>query len=83
MRLLLIKYEDIVLTIISIPLPQSPLSHLNHFFEVSFVRDESFVSNDVVTVIPSQDRVTPQILNHRKPFLDLKLMLTDSRRVEP
>ncbi len=42
----------------------APLSipQLNHLFEDSFVWDESSASNAVVTVIPSQHRVTQQIL---------------------
>jgi hypothetical protein len=46
------------------------------------VRDESSASNADIDVIPSQDRVTQQILNHWQPFLDLKLMLAGSRRAE-
>jgi hypothetical protein len=46
------------------------------------VRDESSASNADVTSIPSQDRVTQQILSHWDPFQDLKLMFPDSRRVE-
>jgi hypothetical protein len=37
---------------------------LNRLFESSFVRDESSDSNADVTVIPSQLRVTQQILSH-------------------
>jgi hypothetical protein len=36
----------------------------------------------VVTVIPSQHRVTQQVLNHWQTFLDLKLMFPGSRRAE-
>ncbi len=43
------------------------LSQFNRLFENSFVRDENSAPNDNVTVIPSQDKVTQQIL-------DLKLM---------
>ena len=46
------------------------------------MRDESSASNADVTVIPSQLRVTQQILSHWQPFLDLKLMFTGSRRTE-
>jgi hypothetical protein len=62
----------------------APLSlpQLNRLFEVSFVRDESSVSNDDVAVIPSQHRVTQQILSHWQPFWDLKLMFAGSRRAE-
>jgi hypothetical protein len=39
------------------------LPQFNSLFEASFVRDESSVSNaDDVDVIPSQDRVTQQLL---------------------
>ncbi len=63
---------------------ETPLSlpHLNHLFEDSFVRDETSVSNAVVHVIPSQYKVTQQILSHWKSFLDLKLMLTGSCHTE-
>ncbi len=50
--------------------------------EGSFEWDENSVSNTDVTVIPSQDKVTQQILIHCQSFLDLKLMFTDSCRVE-
>ena len=46
------------------------------------MRDESSASNADVTVIPSQHRVTQQILSHWKPFRDLKLMFAGSRRAE-
>ncbi len=36
----------------------------NRLVEASFVRDESSASNDDVTVIPSQFKVTKQILLH-------------------
>ena len=44
----------------------APLSlpQLNRLIEASFVRDESSASNTDVTVIPSQHRVTQQILSH-------------------
>jgi hypothetical protein len=63
----------------SLSLPQ-----LNRLIEASFVRDESSVSNADVTVIPSQHRVTKQILSHWhwQPFQDLKLMFPGSRRAE-
>ena len=54
------------------------LPQLNHLFETSFVRDERSVSNTIVTVIPSQHRVTQQILIHWQPFRDLKLMFAVS-----
>jgi len=53
----------------SLSLPQ-----VNRLIETSFVRDESSASNVDVTVIPSQIRVTQQILSHWQPFQDLKLM---------
>ncbi len=62
---------------VSLSLPQ-----LNRLIEASFVRDEISVSNADVTVIPSQYRVTQQILSHWQPFQDLKLMLSGSRRSE-
>ncbi len=46
-------------------------SQFNRLFEDSFVRDESSATN--VTVIPSQDKVTQQIL-------DLKLMFAGPYR---
>ncbi len=47
---------------------------LSQGLEASFVRDESSASNADVTVIPSQFKVTKQILLHWQPFRDLKLM---------
>jgi hypothetical protein len=56
---------------------------INLLFETSFVRDESSASNDDdVDVIPSQCRVTQQLLSHWQPFRDLKLMFPDSCRTE-
>jgi hypothetical protein len=46
------------------------------------VRDESSASNADATVIPSQHRVTQQILSHWKPFQNLKLIFTGWRREE-
>jgi hypothetical protein len=62
----------------------APLSlpQLNRLFEASFVRDESSASSADVAAIPSQHKVTQQILSHRQPFLDLKLMFAGSRRAE-
>ena len=40
------------------------LPQLNRLFEVSFVRDESSVSNAGVAAIPSQFKVSQQILLH-------------------
>ena len=47
----------------------APLSipQLNRLVEASVVRDESSVSNDDVPVIPSQLKVTHQILSHWEP----------------
>ena len=50
------------------------IPQLNRLIEASFVRDESSASNADVTAIPSQHRVTQQILSHWQPFQDLKLM---------
>jgi hypothetical protein len=61
----------------SLSLPQ-----INHLIETSFVWDESSASNSDVTVLPSQHRVTQQILSHWKPFQVLKLMFPVSCRVE-
>ena len=44
--------------------------------------DESSVSNADVTVIPSQFKITKQILLHWQHFRDLKLMFAGSRRAE-
>jgi hypothetical protein len=46
------------------------------------VRDERSVSNVDVTVIPSQFKVTKQILLHWQPFRDLKLKYVGSRQAE-
>ena len=58
------------------------LPQLNRLFQTSFSRDESSVSNAGVAVIPSQFRVTHQILLHWQPFRDLKLKFVGSRRAE-
>ncbi len=44
----------------------APLSlpQLDRFFEASFARDESSVSDTGVTVIPSQLKITKQILRY-------------------
>jgi hypothetical protein len=62
----------------------APLSlpQFNLLFEASFVRDESSASDTDVAAIPSQHKVTQQILSHWQPFLVLELMLEDSRRAE-
>ncbi len=59
----------------------APLSlpQLNLLFETSFVWDESSASNADVAAIPSQHKLTQQILSHWQPFLDLKLMFVGSR----
>jgi hypothetical protein len=58
-------------------------SHINNrLVEASFVRDESSASNADVTVIPSQLKVTKQILLHWKPFRDLNLKYVGSRQTE-
>jgi hypothetical protein len=56
------------------------LPQLSRLFEASFVRDENSASNADVAVIPSQHRVTQQILSHWQAFRDLKLMFAGSRR---
>ena len=61
----------------SLSLPQ-----LNRLVEASFVRDESSASDADATAVPSQRRVTQQILSHWQPFRDLKLMFAGSRRAE-
>jgi hypothetical protein len=58
------------------------LPQLNRLVEASFVRDESSASNADATAIPSQLKVTKQILIHWQPFRDLKHMFADSRRTE-
>ena len=63
------------------PAPLS-LPQLNRLVETSFVRDESSDSNVDVDVIPSQCRVTQQILSHWQPFRDLKFRFAVSRRAE-
>ncbi len=54
----------------------APLSlpQLNRLFEASFARDESSAST-AGAAIPSQFKVTQQILLHWQPFRDLKLNL--------
>jgi hypothetical protein len=46
------------------------------------VRDESSASNAAVPTIPSQHRITLQMLSHLQPFRDLKLLFAVSRRAE-
>jgi hypothetical protein len=62
------------------PVPLS-LPQLNRLIEASFVWDESYVSNDDVTSMSSQFKVTKQILLHWQPFRDLKLTTTTGHRV--
>jgi len=57
------------------------LPYLNRLFESSFVRDESSTSNPV-PVIPSQFKVTQEILIHWEPFRDLKLKFVGPHRAE-
>jgi len=67
------------------PVPLS-LPQLNRLVEASVVRDESSDSNADVPVIPTQLKVTHQILSlgtfHWEPFRDLKFMFAGSRRAE-
>ncbi len=56
------------------------LPQLNRLDEDSFVRDESSPSTAGVTVIPTQFKITQQILKHWQPFRDLKLQFVGSRR---
>jgi hypothetical protein len=58
------------------------IPQLNRLIEASYVQDESSASNASVTTIPSQQRITQQILSHWQPFRDLKLMFSGSRRAE-
>jgi hypothetical protein len=62
--------------------PPLSLPEVIRLFETSFVRDENSDPNVNVTVISSQHKVTQQLLSHWQPFLNLKLMLVDSRRAE-
>jgi hypothetical protein len=58
------------------------LPQLNRLFQTSFARDESSASNAGVAAIPSQFKVTQQILFHWHLFRDLKLKFVGSRRAE-
>jgi hypothetical protein len=62
----------------------APLSlpQLDRLFEASFARDESSASDTGVTAIPSQLKITKQILRYWQPFQDLKLQSVGSRRQE-
>ena len=53
-----------------------------HLFETSFARDESSASNAGVAAIPSQFKVTQQVLQKWQPFRDLKQKVLGSRRQE-
>ena len=55
---------------------------LDRLVEASFVWDESSTSNADVTAIPSQFKVTKQILLLWQPFQDLKLKYVGSRQAE-
>ncbi len=48
------------------------LPQLNRLYEDSFARDESSPSNAGVAAIPSQFKITQQILKNCQPFRDLK-----------
>ena len=63
------------------PAPFS-LPQLNRLVEVSVVWDENSASNVDVPVIPSQLKVTHQILRHWESSRDLKSRFTDSCRTE-
>jgi hypothetical protein len=58
------------------------LNKEKRLFEASFVLDESSASNADVAAIPSQHKITQQILSHWQPFIDLKLMFAGLRRAE-
>ncbi len=58
------------------------LPQLDRLFEASFAWDESSASNPGVTVIPSQLKITKQILRHWQPFQDLTLQFVGSHRQE-
>ena len=62
----------------------APLSlpQLDRLYEASFAWDESSVSNPGVAAIPSQFKVTQQVLQKWQPFRDLKLKFLGSRRQE-
>jgi hypothetical protein len=58
------------------------LPQLNRLYESSFARDKSSPSTAGVTTIPTQFKITQQILKHWQPFRDLKLQFVGSRRQE-
>jgi hypothetical protein len=62
----------------------APLSlpQLDLLYESSFVRDERSASNAGVTAVPSQFKVTQQVLLKWQPLRDLKLKFIGSRRQE-
>ncbi len=64
------------------PVTNRDIPQLNRLVEASVVRDESSASNVDVPVIPSQLKVTHQILIHWEPFRDLKARFVGSRRAE-
>jgi hypothetical protein len=51
------------------------LPQLDRLYETSFVWDENSVSNAGVTVIPSQFKVSQEVLLKWRPFRDLKLKM--------
>ncbi len=63
------------------PAPHS-LPQINLLVEASVVWDESSASNADVPVIPTQLKVTHQILSHWEPLRDLKFMFAGSLRAE-
>ncbi len=59
------------------------LPQLNLLYEVSFARDENSPSGDTgVAAIPSQFKITQQILKNWQPFRDFKIQFVGSRRQE-
>ena len=58
------------------------LPQLDRLYEASFARDESSASNAGVAVIPSQFKVTQQVLQKWQSFRDLNLKFLGSRRQE-
>ena len=58
------------------------LPQLNRLYEASFARDETSPSNAGVVDIPSQNKVTQQILLQWQPFRDLKHKFVGSRCYE-
>jgi hypothetical protein len=58
------------------------LPQLNRLFETSFTRDENSASTAGVATVPTQFKVTQQILLHWHLFRDLKLKFIGSLRAE-